>query len=559
MINFITDIMINTLKKTASIIALVVMSITTMYAQEDPVVLKAMKDELKRNMEELKLEGFERPFFISYTINDAREVAVNASLGAIMRSSEFPGRTKNVRVMVGDYAFNDESLDLNGGNGEQGNEINMPIDDDYFGIRRSLWATTDAIYRSATKTFKDNVNFLKEQKKELKDIPHRSFAKAPVIKRNGSGQLSPCDRKKLEDLCRELSIIFKNYGDITNSNVIVHVNHTNYYFVNSEGTVIATSDNIASITINAQTKTAEGEFIFDHITHTALSTDKLPPLSTLRDETKQLAERLTSLRSIPVFKESYTGPVLFIGPAAVDVFSTSLFSLGENLTASKNITNSFSTTDAKIGKKILDDRFTVKSTPKLKTFNDIELLGSYEVDDEGVIPADELILIEGGILKNLLTDRTITKEGQTSNGHGSGPGVIAVTSNGGVPVDKLKAQLIEKAKEEGLEYAIIVRHFSAGGVRSMNTYKVSLTDGKEELVRSATVRSVNMKALKKVMGVSNAQIARNTEAGRFGGSISMIAPDALLLEEVEVEGSRSNPFLDREVYVENPVKGTKKE
>src|SRR5690349_3615240 len=167
-------------RKTTFLISLLALSITATYAQQDPVVLKAMKDELKRNMEELKMEGYEKPFFISYTISDSKEIAINASLGGILRSSEFPNRTKNVRVMVGDYAFNDESLDLNGGNGESGNEISIPVDDDYYGIRRSLWTTTDAIYRSAAKTFKDNVTFVKDQKKDLKDIPHRSFAKAPV-------------------------------------------------------------------------------------------------------------------------------------------------------------------------------------------------------------------------------------------------------------------------------------------------------------------------------------------------------------------------------------------
>jgi predicted Zn-dependent protease len=340
------------------------------------------------------------------------------------------------------------------------------------------------------------------------------------------------------------------------SGVFINVVETDNYFINSEGTEIATTDFMVGFSANAQVKTEEGEFIFDHISHRVLSLDKLPDVETLRKEVKQMADRLTTLKKTEVFKDSYTGPVLFVGTAAADVFSSSLFSFGESFSASKNITNGYSSTDSKLGKKVVDDRFTIKSIPKMKSFNDIELLGSYEVDAEGVIPPDELVLVEGGVLKNLFSDRTVTKEGQTSNGHGSGPGVITVSANSGVSLDKLKEQLIETAKEEGLEYALIVKHFSAGGVRSINTYKVSLKDGKEELVRSANVRSMNLKSLKKVLGVSNEQIARNTEVGRFGTSLSLIAPNAILLEEVEVEGVRSNPFLDKEVYVENPVKGS---
>ena len=74
-------------------------------------------------------------------------------------------------------------------------------------------------------------------------------------------------------------------------------------------------------------------------------------------------------------------------------------------------------------------------------------------------------------------------------------------------------------------------------------------------MRSANIRSINLKALKRVLGVSNEQIVRNVDTGgRYGASVSIIAPSALLLEEVEVEGSRNNPYPDGEVYVENPVK-----
>jgi predicted Zn-dependent protease len=543
------------IKRLTLAIALTVIALAAS-AQDDNIILRAMNDEMKRSMTELALPGYEKPFFISYTVTDSRELAINASLGALVRSTAFPGRVKDVRVMVGNYDFNDESLDVSNNQVGQLNEINIPIDNDYNGIRRAFWTTTDAVYRAAAKSYKDNVAFLKEQKKELKDVPHRSFAKAPVTKINKLKKPTVVDRQKLEFLAKELSGIFKSYSDIVSSGVFISVIETDNYFINSEGTEIATTDFTVAISANAQVKTDEGEFIFDHISHRVLSLEKLPDAETLRKEVKQMADRLTTLKKTDVFKDSYTGPVLFVGTAAADVFSNSLFSFGESFSASKNITNGYSAADSKLGKKVVDDRFTIKSVPKMKSFNDTELLGSYEVDAEGVVPPDELVLVEGGILKNLFSDRTITKEGQTSNGHGSGPGVISVSANSGVSLDKLKEQLIETAKEEGLEYALIVKHFSAGGVRSVNTYKVSLKDGKEELIRSANVRTMNLKSLKKVLGVSNEQIVRNTEVGRFGSSISLIAPSAILLEEVEVEGARSNPFLDKEVYVENPVKGS---
>jgi predicted Zn-dependent protease len=425
----------------------------------------------------------------------------------------------------------------------------MPVDDDYFGIRRALWASTDAVYRAAARNFKDNVTFLKEQKKELKDLPHRSFAKVPVTKVRVTGPENPMDRQKLEELARTLSLVFKDYEAIGSSSVVIRCHRTRYYFLNSEGTETITTDNGATISVNAQTRADDGETIFDQRIYTALTTDGLPAVETLTREIRDMAQRLVSLRTTPVFKDSYTGPVLFMGPAAVDVFSNNF---GETLVASKSIARNYSYFDARMGRRLLDERFTIKSTPKLKTFNNTALLGAYEVDDEGVVPADELVLIENGILRNLLNDRTLVKEDQVANGHGSGAGVLNISSAQGMPEDKLKALLIEEARKEGLDYALIVRHFSTGSIRTLDTYKVSLTDGKEELVRSANVSSASARSLKRILGVSNEQIALNIS--NRNTTLSIIAPSALLLEEIEVDGSRNNPYPDREVYVENPVK-----
>ena len=97
------------------------------------VIEKAMADELKRSMEELSLEGYEKPFFIAYSIVDAQAISINASLGAIIKSSQHPMRNNFVRVLVGDYDFNDESLNVYSDRDSYVESIGMPVDNDYFG------------------------------------------------------------------------------------------------------------------------------------------------------------------------------------------------------------------------------------------------------------------------------------------------------------------------------------------------------------------------------------------------------------------------------------------
>ena len=75
----------------------------------DSLVLNAMRDELKRNIDQLSAESFEKPFFIAYSIADVNSTLVNATLGAIHGSETRNYKDWQVRVMVGDYEINDES------------------------------------------------------------------------------------------------------------------------------------------------------------------------------------------------------------------------------------------------------------------------------------------------------------------------------------------------------------------------------------------------------------------------------------------------------------------
>src|SRR5262245_2542214 len=127
----------------------VLLSSCALAQETQSVVQRAMRDELDRGMKELKAEGFDKPFFINYTILDQKVTQIAASFGALVRSVETRSRqATSVRLLVGDYEFNDESLNSEMG-GQQDNNLPLPIEDDYIGIRRSLWISTDNVYRGA--------------------------------------------------------------------------------------------------------------------------------------------------------------------------------------------------------------------------------------------------------------------------------------------------------------------------------------------------------------------------------------------------------------------------
>lgn len=533
--------------------------VASLAQEKENVIMTAMKDELKRSMD-IRETGYDKPFFISYSITDLTNYTAYASLGGIIQSGETRNRAKGVRVLVGNYEFNDESLDNNTQSEPSSREIQLPQDDDYFGIRRALWTTTDVVYKGAAQKYRKHQNTIKEQNKKLSELPHRTFAKTPVTIYNKQRQPYTFDQKKVDEYCRKISAVFINYPELESSDAMISVSQGTYYFVNSEGTMVVRPYHMAVLQCRAQLKTDMGEPLEENFTHYALTWENLPPVDSLIKQAESICVKLRSQQKAIALEEEYTGPVLLLGSSVADVFASTLFSFRESLVASNAI---MSTTDlrpeapgsmdARIGKSIIDNTITVKAVPKQNKYGAIDLLGSYDVDDEGVVPPDELILVEKGILKNLLNDRSLTREGQTPNGHATGPAVIDVSSSKTASIAALKASLIEAARNAGLEFALVVKENGGVTERMAEIWKVDLETGSESLMRSAQLGNLSLKDLRKIRGISAGRQVRSLPAGD-GNLASFIVPEAMLLENVDVVPLKL-PYLEKEEeFVSSPLK-----
>lgn len=550
-------------------LVLIMMYSMTLRAQEktnEDIILRAMQDELNRNMNELRLPGYDKPFFIMYGIQDQKTYTLAGTLGSIVQSTEKPVRFKSTtRVLVGDYEFNDESLEDNLTSSPTAMEINLPIDDDYIGIRRSLWSSTDKVYRDAARHFQRHQQTLKETGKPVKDIPHRSFAKGAPLKSISTLTPYSFDKAAWEKKIKDLSAIFLDHPDILYSSVIVTFTEGHKYLVNSEGVIAKIPFRDASFICIGQLKSEDGEFVIDQVKHHTTSPDELPSEEQLRSEIKAMVYRIESQLKTPRLEEEYSGPVLLSGPVVADVFSSMLFNNAESISASNFIpgltgyqfNRNSSSMDNKIGKSIYSDLLTIKAKPKLRSYNDVNLLAYFDIDDEGITPPDELIIVENGVLKNLLNDRTITHESQVANGFSSGPGVIEITLAPKNNEKALKEKLIAKAKDEGLEYGLMVRQ-SAALMGIVNVYKVYVADGKEEMVRNAFFEEMNLKMFKRIIGASEKYQAYNLSGSNFlnrgedGATLSVIVPESVLFQEMEVRPF-DMPTLKEEEYVSNPL------
>lgn len=571
---------------------------------ENEIVMKAMKSEMQRNIEQLKLENLKNPFYIAYTAGDIELTYIGASLGSITGYSNDKLRTQNTNLLVGDYQrTNNNFFDANVLY-RWGSRISVPVDNDYYGIRRTFWKSSDEEYKFAAEVYESKISAINNQNLSQEDLDLADFSKSKAITKKIPENNTEIDVDKWKNIAKDVSAVFIEYDNIIDSDVSLYFYNTYVNFYNSEKSEISYPLTYAVILITAETLSESGERLFDHIHYYATSPDDLPDLKKLKKDAEFTAEKLTKLQNAPVFEDYYSGPVLIMEQAVPEYFIQQVFDGTNSLLARRRpiLQNEQigmaagsrakgNRLELRMNRRIMDRSITIKSNPLLQKYNNIKLFGHYPVDAEGVVPK-ETVLVKEGILNSFLTNRIPTKTSNESNGSERiaiqnknfgeriAPGVIFASSTNTKTEDELKKELIRIAKDEDMDYAIIIRKFEypvserthetrswqepeeTKMTRPLYIYKVNLEDGSEELIRGAEVSGLNIRSLNRIIGTSEKEYVYNgmksvyhqmSNKGFFHGiPVSIICPDAILFREVEIQQETSSKR--RLPVVDSPLK-----
>ncbi|MHC1780588.1 MAG: metallopeptidase TldD-related protein [Bacteroidales bacterium] len=551
------------------IILAVIISFTTLsplFSQQESTLFKAMRDEMNRSMKELKLPNSPAPWFISYITGETSYISVIASKGVLLNSKVSPKeRVHSVNLLVGNSEFSSDYSYT--GNGIISATL-APSEDNYDQLRRGLWQTTDNAYKFAVEVYKSKQNNIKnanltDEEKTLHDmIPLSGREKNSYIP--GSVNMN---RKSYEELSKKLSAEFSKYPYLSDSRVSIDIILANYYYVSTEGREFTEAVSFVILSVNGKVRNKKGQVIRDNKVILSSEFEKLPSEQELIKVVNEFAVNMGSLQNASEMDEYYFGPVLFESEATAAIFASNLVSPSgifsfrkpiqvmasvarvENISSRRDI----KPLEERVGKKVIDSRITVVNKTDLKTFGTTPLIGSYSTDAQGVVPVKEITLIENGILKNLLSTRVPTRKSKSSTGslrfgarprsvsQEVSPGVLEINAPSGSTLSQLKDDLIKAAKEEGLEYAYIVRKIT--GESDQYIYRVSVKDGSETLVIGAEISSVPLNKLKRVLGVtSNQKVFNYLYQGTV--PVSLIYPEALLIEDIEINKKPLNIVKD---------------
>jgi TldD protein len=552
--------------KFAVCICLVLSSSAAYRAQNAPAadpVMRAMSDELQRSVSELQFKDLDKPYFIQYNILDQERYRTSATFGALTASDTTRARILQAQVRVGDYDFDNSEFVAGGGfqgAPAAGVTTSTVIDDDYQVVRHALWLATDAAYKQSVEQLARKRAFVQNKVRgdQIPDFSKESPVTAVAVRRG-----LEVDKARWEKQVREWSAIFKDFPEIQESNVVLEAQVTQRYLVNSEGTKTLQPSMLVSIEVDAGTEATDGLRLRHWVPFNAGSFDQLPSTEEITKGIRQMAVDLTALRSAPLLDADYSGPVLFTGQASAEMFARVLAPnlSGQRLPLSEQQgaqTNRSELLD-RLNRPVLPRFLSVFDDPTTQRIGTQELLGHYQVDDQGV-PARRVSLIEQGVLKNFLMSRRPGKDMPQSNGHGrSGVpgretaqiGNLFIQSSEGKSYADLKQELIKMCIDENLPYGILIKTLVSDGRSPIGmpvlTYKVYVSDGHEELIRGAFAQGIPIRSLRQIEAVGNDAFVANRLAGsnELPTPTTIVAP-SVLLEEMELKrptGSQQKPAL----------------
>jgi TldD protein len=563
--------------------------------QEDDVVLKVLRDELARSTKRLKIEKAATPYYVGYTVKESTMFEARAMFGALASRGDSRSRTLSADVRVGDYSLDNTNFSdgqsgmMMFGRGSMGGGNALSVDDDYDALRHSAWLATDTAYKIAVEQLEKKKAHL--QVKTIKDRPDDFSKEEPVVSVQAMAKLE-LDRDHWTKITRRISGLFREYPAVQSSMVMFMAQAENRWFLNSEGFRHRVGEIGIGMIVIASAQADDGMKMSDYEVFVGRSEKELPPEDAIEKGARTLAERLTKLSKAPVAEE-YRGPVLLEGQAASEFFAQTLApSLGnahETVGEDNPMTSAMSNGGAganllkeKVGKKILPAFITVVDDPTARDFGGTSLVGGYEIDDDGV-KAEKVTLVDKGTLKTFCMGRIPARAVKKSNGHGkAGAGRTSnlfILSDAPKKPEELRARIFELAKDEDLKSVYVVRRISnmlssvlnpqsliavmmgrmMGGGEGVSllppvmVYRVSVADGKEELIRGATFGKMTLRALRDIDCAGDNAKAYPMMQGGSQELGSLVTPSVLLKEielakpakETEKPAVLKNPFFEK--------------
>lgn len=548
-------------------ISLALLSLSAMALDADSYET-ALAAELERAMNELVLDGQERPHHITATVATGAYTTIRAQDGAVIERVTAPSRDLRVDVRVGSPTLDNGNFLPSMGIPDGITSRQLADEHSPISLRRDVWLTLDAAYKGATQTY------------AAKEAARRG-RQGPFATDLGSMQqptrLPYTAPRTLEDDQLNTTVMTLAKAGaaaphIESSAVAASDWAGSGLVMNTEGTAawIPTSSVVVRVEMTA--RAADGSRLRNTRSWVARSPSALPDSPILEGEIEAASEWLDALRTAPV-EDDYLGPVLFEAPAAAELFRQLLHT---EITGTPPWEHAPESADdnarpipvARIGRRLLPTGWDVVDDASSDS-----RLASHQTHDYEAVPTQRVHAVHDGILRDVLMSRVPRLDRSSSTGHGRSSGhnrrvamptQVSVDPHHSMGLRRLKRVALRHAKSAGLSYVLVIRRLVppalsddmefaftgdaplAGLTAPTEAYRL-YPDGRTEPVRGLRFSGVDRRALRDIVAASarhdpvemkdSADSASRFSIHALGGHPVSWSVPAVVIGEMELRGS----------------------
>ena len=526
--------------------------------------IEALQAELDRATTQLELPENQPPWWVGYEMVDGRYSTAFAESGHLVQDEEASHRVLRVEVRAGDAAFDSSDFDAFGE--ADGTLVrSLPMETDLVALQRELWLATDQAYKQAVEQLARKEAELDEPEE---DSPPEIWPAEVVV--DVDTEVRPLDAEAMRQAVTRLSAVLAEYPELESAQAVGRDWSGTRIWVNSEGTQVAQPAGFAVLRIEAVMKHEDGSRLRNGRWWVADSPEQLPPMEQLEAEARELAEWLVALQEAPVLKE-YLGPVLFEGPASVELFrqlAAAEFVGSPPPATGRGIFGELSEKrpSARVGRRLLPEGWTVTDDPSAPA------TGSYVYDHEGV-PAQAVVLVEDGVVRRALQSRIPSSPDGASTGHGRGlgmdrrvaqPSLVRVDPKRAKSQRALERKALRMAAQTGREGVLVIRRIEPPamsedfdvyltgegpppGLTTPYEAYLLMPDGSRQPVRGSVFSGVDRRALRDIVmagepgpwvGVLDGPPGpARYHIGTVGGMPGSWSTPPVLISELELNGN----------------------
>jgi len=484
----------------------------------------------------------EKPYYARAYLNTDSSFAVWANFGAQYAPVQGQQVKLGTQVRVGSPELDNTNFQQ-GGFGFGGGEgrFSHPAELDLDAIRRALWLQFDGDYKRAVEAMARKRAYL-ETSQVKERIP--DFTMVPPDKVMLEASAAPkLDLEKWGGIVKRASAACRSFASPHSCVTGLGGKHGCQRLVASDGAAHRFCETRIEVYVQANGQASDGMPVGADWKQYYRTEGDLPTEAELVAKVKEMGELLEKKLKAPAPAEDYAGPVLFTAEAAPAFFLSALANPlsqpRESLGASEQ-----GRLIERLGKHIAVSQLTAVDDPTQPTWTSpagkvLPLFGYFPVDDDGVKP-QAITLVKDGVLQTYYMSRLPTRRIQKTNGHArneqGSTGALFVSTSNPRPLSELKKKLVELAKEEDLDYGLMVGRLpQAWESRPDTSLKLPnnpllvwrvYADGREELIRGPAFRPTTFRVLKDIVMMGDDPTLLNGD--QFGQQVSAVAPSTLV-------------------------------